>query len=161
MWLICIALAAWQEHLAGCVSSIVLPRRTTYHYELFCADDVAVAVYYDLLGLTDGAFVGMAYDQCVDALYGVAKSFVAVYGRAGIDSSACAVRDCKGICRDRIVAGSALAYLYLQKCYIFGVVVLQIQLAHDVAHYVLVCILGGASFMVAGYRAEYLILDWR
>ena len=92
-----VALAAWQEHLTGCVSSIVLPRSTTYHYELFCADDVAVAVYYDLLGLTDGAFVGMPYDQCVDALDGVAKSFVAVDGRACVDSSACAVRNGKGL----------------------------------------------------------------
>ena len=72
--LIRIALAAWQEHVAGCVAPVLLPCGTANNYQLLGTDNIIVTVHHDLFGLTDCAFVGMTNNQSVNALYGVAIS---------------------------------------------------------------------------------------
>lgn len=73
-----VALAAGQHHLPGCVASVLLPCGTANHYQLLGADNIVVTVHHDLFRLTDGAFVGVANNQSVNALYGVAEALIAV-----------------------------------------------------------------------------------
>ncbi len=161
LWLLIVALAAGQEHLPGCVSAVVLPCCAADYYQLLCTDYIVVAVHYDLFGLADGALVGVSNDQSVNALYGVAKALIAVDGCAGIDTSAGTVGNSHCVAGYGSVPCDASADLQLEERYILGVVVLQVQLAHDIAHNVLVGILGGSGFMVAGNRTEDFILNGR
>lgn len=137
----------------------MLPCGAADHYKLLCTDYIVVAVHYDLFGLADGALVGVSNDQSVNALYRVAKALIAVDRCAGIDTSAGAVGNSHRIAGNGSISCYPPADLQLEECYILGVVVLQVQLAHDIAHNVLVGILGGSGFVVTGYSAEYLVLD--
>lgn len=103
--------------------------------------------------------MGVANYQCINALYRVAEALIAVDRCAGIDTSAGAVGNSHRIAGDRDISCYPAPNLQLEECYVLGVVVLHVQLAHDIAHNVLVGILGGSGFMVAGYSAEYLVLD--
>ena len=154
-----VALAAGQEHLPGCVTAVVLPCGTANHYQLLGADNIVVTVHHDLFGLTDGALMGVADYQCVNTLYGVAKALIAVDRCAGIDTTARTVGNSHRVACDGSIPCNASADLDLEKCYILRVVVLQVQLAHDIAHDVLVGVLGGSCFVVTRYCAQYLILD--
>lgn len=154
-----VALAAGQEHLPGCVTAVVLPCGAADYYQLLCADHIIVAIHYDLFGLTDGAFVGVADYQCVNTLYGVSEALIAIDGSAGIDAAARTMSNRHCVAGNGSIPRDASADLQLEECYILGVVVLQVQLAHDIAHNVLVGVLGGSGFMVAGNSAEDFILD--
>ena len=154
-----VALAAGQEHLPGCVTAVVLPCGAADYYQLLGTNDIVVAVHHDLFGLTDGAFVGMANDQSVNALYRVAKALIAVDRCAGIDTSAGAVGNSHRIAGNGSISCYPPADLQFEERYVLCIVVLQVQLAHDIAHNVLVGILGGSGFMVAGNSAEDFILN--
>ncbi len=156
-----VALAAGQEHLPGCVTAVVLPCGAADHYKLLCTDDIVVAVHHDLFGLADGALVGVSNYQCINALYGVAKALIAVDGSAGIDAAARTMGNRHCVACNGSISCYPPADLQLEERYVLGVVVLHVQLAHDIAHNVLVGVPGCPRFVVTGYRAEYLILDGR
>ena len=159
--LLMVALAAGQQHLPGCVASVLLPCGTANHYQLLGTDNIVVTVHHDLFGLTDGAFVGMANNQSVNALYGVAEALIAVDRCTGVNAAAGAMGNSHRIAGDRDISCYPAPNLQFEECYVLGVVVLHVQLAHDIAHNVLVGVLGRPRFVVTGYRAEYLILDGR
>ena len=156
-----VALAAGQQHLPGCVASVLLPCGTANHYQLLGTDNIVVTVHHDLFGLTDGAFVGMANNQSVNALYGVAEALIAVDRCTGVNAAAGAMGNSHRIAGDRDISCCPAPNLQFEECYVLGVVVLHVQLAHDIAHNVLVGVPGCPRFVVTGYRAEYLILDGR
>lgn len=156
-----VALAAGKEHLSGCIAAVVLPCGTAYYYQLLCADHIIVAIHHDLLGLADGTLVGVANNQSVNALYGVAEALIAVDRCTGVNAAAGAMGNSHRIAGDRDISCYPAPNLQFEECYVLGVVVLHVQFAHDIAHNVLVGVLGCPRFVVTGYRTEYLILDGR
>lgn len=157
--LLMVALAAGQEHLARCVTAVVLPCGAADYYQLLGTDYIVVAINDYLFGLADGALVGVPDDQSVNTLYRVAEALIAVDGSAGIDAAAGTVGNSHRIAGYGSVPCDAPADLQFEERYILGIIVLQVQLAHDVAHDVLVGVLGGSGFMVTRYGAEDFILD--
>ena len=105
--------------------------------------------------------MGVANNQSVNALYGVAEALIAVDRCTGVNAAAGAMGNSHRVAGDRDVSCYPAPNLQFEECYVLGVVVLHVQLAHDIAHDVLVGILGRSCFVVTGYRAEYLILDGR
>ena len=156
-----VALAAGQEHLPGRVTAVVLPCGTADYHQLLGTDNIVVTVHHDLFGLADGALMGVANDQSINSLYRVAEALIAVDRCAGIDAAAGTVGNSHRIAGNGSISCYPPADLQFEERYVLCIVVLQVQLAHDIAHNVLVCVLGGSGFVVTGYRAEYLILDGR